>query len=137
MQVHDNIYIIILTPTNQSIEVLNTASRVVLSVLDKVLFEPETDRNSNSIQPQASNLLDIILCGPRIPMLLKSLVSCILAQMLNTLPLVVQATTAHGVELILGHPWLDDELGAEVDATDLDVSWDPGARLFVVSNYDV
>ena len=125
VKVHNHIQASILGPPDETVEELEPATGIVLAVVDEVLTDPETNGDADGVKPQAGDEVDVFAGGPGVPVLAESLIGGVLAERLDAGPLVVAAAAAHACPLVGGHPWLDDELRAEVDAADLVCAREP------------
>lgn len=119
MEIDDGIDTILLAPPDNTVKIGEAAAGVILVCINKALSHPEADGNAHGIKANLLNLLDIGLGNPRVPVIFPDLVSLGLSKGLDAIPLVVPAIAAHVLPAILREPLLDDELGAEVYATDL------------------
>lgn len=90
----------------------------MLALLHQTLADPEAYRDPHGVETNRGNLLDVGLRGPRLPVAFEGLVGGVLADARDAGPLVVVVAAAHALPRGLGHPALDDEVAAEVDAAD-------------------
>src|SRR5699024_7253467 len=110
VQIHNDIQPSVLAPSDEAVEVLDPAAGEVLPVLDEVLPEPEPHGDAERVELEGRHLLDVVLRGPRVPVLLERGVGGVLAELLDARPLVVEPAAPHARELVGRHPRLDDEL---------------------------
>lgn len=80
VKVHDHVEPGVLAPSNHLVEIFKPATGVELSLIDQILTNPEPNRNTHSVESQASNLLDIILRDPALPVTAEGLVGGVLAE---------------------------------------------------------
>lgn len=136
VKVHNDIDPGVVAPPNQTVKVLNSSTGEELAILNKIISNPKANWNADRIETQTLNLVNVILADPGVPMLLEGGIGGILAELLDTRPLVIEPAAAHAREFVRGHPWLNDELRAKIDAAKLVVAWEPGHDAFCVSAED-
>lgn len=136
VKIHNDIDTGVIAPPYQAVEILNAAAGEELALLDEIFADPEANGDADRVETQTLDLADVVLGDPAVPVLLERGVGGILAELLDARPLVVEPAAAHAGEFVRGHPWLDDELRAEIDAAKLVVAWEPGHDAFSVSAED-
>lgn len=136
VKVHNDINTSVIAPSDQLVQVLDTTSREEFALLNKVFTDPETNWDADCVEPQTLDLGDVVLGDPAAPVLLEGGISSILAEALDTSPFVVESAASHACELVRSHPWLDDELRAEVDTAELVVAGEPSHDAFGVAAED-
>lgn len=136
MKIHNDIDAGIVAPTNQTVEVCDASTRKELAFLDKIFTDPEADGDADRVETKTLDLANVVLRDPSVPVLLERSIGSVLAKLLDTRPLIVETTAAHTGELIRCHPWLDDELGAEIDTADLVAAGKPSHNVSRVSAED-
>ena len=119
VQVDDDLQPSVASPTGDLVEVLEAAPGVVLAAaVDEVLLDPEADGDADGVELEAGDLGYVVLGDPGGPVLLEGGVGLVLAQVLNTRPLVARRAAAHVAPRVRRHPRLHDELRAQVHAAD-------------------
>lgn len=112
VEIHDDVQAGITSPADKTVEELETAAGVELALVDELLAHPEANRNTDGVQAQACNLVDVLLGGPGVPVTAEGFVGSFLAESLNASPFVVVTAAADAVPGVITHPGLEDELGA-------------------------
>lgn len=105
-------------PSADTLEVLETTSGEVLAAVDEGLHNPVSNRDTDSVEPETLDLVDIVLGDPPVPMCLESSVGTRLAKSQDTIELGLSTTAPHCVPFVAHHPWFDDEKTAQVDTAD-------------------
>lgn len=136
MKIHNDIDASIVAPTDEAVEVCDASTRKELAFLNKIFTDPETNGDADRVETQTLDLANVVLRDPSVPVLLERGIGGVLAKLLDTRPLIVEAAATHAGELIRCHPWLDDELGTEVDTADLVAAGKPSHNVFRVSAED-
>lgn len=119
VKIHNDIDAGIVAPTDQAVEVCDASTRKGLALLDKIFTDPEANGDADRVETKTLDLANVVLRDPGVPMLLERGIGGVLAKLLDARPLIVETTATHAGKLIRGHPWLDDELGTEIDTADL------------------
>lgn len=119
MQIHDNVQACITRPPAQLLDIVQTALREVLALINEVLAQPVSDRNTDSVEAVAHDLGDVFLGRPAAPVARKGAVGLVLAQRHDAVELGLGSATAHVFPGTFGNPGLEDELRAEIDTADL------------------
>jgi hypothetical protein len=130
VKIHDHVQPSISAPSDNLIKILKSTPGIKFAFADKVFTNPETDRDADSVEAQAVDLLNIGLGHPSLPVLSKGSIGSILAKTLHALPFVVGTTAAHAVPFITCHPGLDNKLGTEIDTSNLVGSRKPSRQQF-------
>jgi hypothetical protein len=119
VQVDDNVDSVLLAPSDQTIEVGKPTAGVVLAIPYEILIDPEANGDTNGVETDPGNLLDIVLRSPRIPVGVEGFIRGCLTNTFGTCPLIVVILAAHLGPRVFGHPSFDNELTAEVHTADL------------------
>lgn len=125
VEIHDHIQASILGPPDETVEEIKAATGIVLAIVNEILTDPETNGDADGVKAQAGDEVDVVASGPGVPVFAEGLIGGVLAEGLDAGPLVVAAAAAHACPGVGGHPWLDDELRAEVDTADLVFAGEP------------
>jgi hypothetical protein len=73
---------------------------------------PVTDGNSDVVQTRSSHFVEVVLCDPRVPMLLQLRLGSIFAELLSKSPLIYSRVA---LEDGGSNPWLENEPATSVD----------------------
>jgi len=88
--------------------------------VDDVFTDPVAYRYTNGVQAIRLHLGNVGLCGPRAPVLRPGRVGLRLSKLTDAIEFRFRiAVTAHGTPFIACHPGFHDELGTEIDTSDL------------------
>lgn len=126
MEIHNNVHSKVCSVITEPLQVRESTLWEPFTISpDNILSHPVTDGNSDSVQSKIYHLLEIVLGNPGVPVALKCGVTLGLAQGHHTVELGVFSTASHSIPGVVGHPWLDDEEGTEIDSTNLAIGGEP------------
>lgn len=106
-------------PSADTLEVLETTTGEMLAAIYEGFQHPVSDGNTDSVESETFDLVDISLGDPSVPMGLESSIGPCLAKLQDTVELGSFVAAPHCVPLVGHHPRLDDEKTAQVDTADL------------------
>lgn len=120
VKINNDIHASITRPTTYLLEICKSTIREVLAVILQAFVNPVSDRNTDSVETVADHLVDIILSDPSRPVCRPNRISLALTQSAHAIKFGTGVVAAHiVVPLVACHPWLNNELGPEIDASNL------------------
>lgn len=114
-----------LGPSADTFEVRETTTREMFTAIHEGFQHPVSDGNTDSVESETFDLVDIGLGDPSVPMGLECSIGPRLAKLQDTVELGLFVAATHCVPLIAHHPGLDDEETAQVDTADFICCWEP------------
>jgi hypothetical protein len=110
MESNNRIDAMLLAPPDDTVKMPDAAARPVFAFLNDILVHPVSNGNTNGIETNTGNLLDVVFCNPSLPVFLESSVGFFLTNAFDACPFIVVGTAAHVFPRFFGHPSFDDEL---------------------------